>query len=164
MVEAGLQLSVGCMEFYLYRMFWETFLLVYFLEPTYSRHVCLISLFSAVALISPYWSVIFQVSVALLIIAPMYMLIFLTETVKLTPDVNQHLRWSSKAYQLVQDRYSSMRYALHVVTSRSYSCFIWVSSISYFRLFSGIGAWFKISFSFFIWRPWFRKISPRSYS
>uniref|UniRef100_M1BPT4 Hippocampus abundant transcript 1 protein n=1 Tax=Solanum tuberosum TaxID=4113 RepID=M1BPT4_SOLTU len=64
-------------------------------------------------------SAAYAVSVALLIIAPVYMIIFLTETVKLTPNLNQHLRWSSKAYKLVQDRYSSMRYALHVYYLKS---------------------------------------------
>ncbi|WMV53619.1 hypothetical protein MTR67_047004 [Solanum verrucosum] len=84
--------------------------------------------------------VIFQVSVALLIIAPMYMIIFLTETVKLTPNLNQHLRWSSKAYKLVQDRYSSMRYALHVVTSSSTLKCICLVSFFYDMGMSGISS------------------------
>ncbi|KAL3353331.1 hypothetical protein AABB24_018189 [Solanum stoloniferum] len=83
---------------------------------------------------------IFEVSVALLIIAPMYMIIFLTETVKLTPNLNQHLRWSSKAYKLVQDRYSSMRYALHVVTSSSTLKCICLVSFFYDMGMSGISS------------------------
>ncbi|KAJ8557606.1 hypothetical protein K7X08_003231 [Anisodus acutangulus] len=80
-----------------------------------------------------------MVSVALLIIAPMYMMFFLTETVKLTPNLNQHLRWSSK-YKLVQDRYSSMRYVLHVVTSSSTLKCICLFSFFYDMGMSGISS------------------------
>lgn len=83
---------------------------------------------------------IFEVSVALSIIAPMYMTIFLTETVKLTPKVNQHLRWSSKAYTLVQDRYRSMKYALHVVNSSSTLKCICLVSFFYDMGMSGISS------------------------
>lgn len=83
---------------------------------------------------------IYEVSVALLIIAPMYMIIFLTETVKLIPDLNQHLPWSSKAYKLVQERYRSMRYALHVVTSSSTLRCICLVSFFYDMGISGISS------------------------
>ncbi|KAM3282806.1 hypothetical protein P3S67_026451 [Capsicum chacoense] len=95
---------------------------------------------------------IFEVSVALLIIAPMYMIIFLTETVNLTPNLNQHLCWSSKAYKLVQDRYSSMQYALHVVTSSSILKCICLVSFFYDMGMSGISSvlmyYLKLAFDF----------------
>lgn len=83
---------------------------------------------------------IFEVSVALLIIAPMYMIIFLTETVKLIPDLNQHLPWSSKAYKLAQERYRAMRYALLVVTSSSTLRCICLVSFFYDMGISGISS------------------------
>ncbi|CAI9302059.1 unnamed protein product [Lactuca saligna] len=58
---------------------------------------------------------IFEVSIALLIFCPVYMAIFLVETVKSTPKVDQHSSYLSKALTVVQERYKTMKYAVNIV-------------------------------------------------
>ncbi|XP_019237293.1 PREDICTED: hippocampus abundant transcript-like protein 1 isoform X2 [Nicotiana attenuata] len=60
---------------------------------------------------------IFQVSIGLLIFVPIYMILFLEETVSPNTEVNQSSTVKSKALKVVQERYNSMRYAAHIVTS-----------------------------------------------
>ncbi|KAI3507056.1 hypothetical protein L1887_21796 [Cichorium endivia] len=58
---------------------------------------------------------IFEVSIALLIFCPVYMAIFLVETVKSTPKVDRHSSYLSKALTVVQERYKTMKYAVTIV-------------------------------------------------
>ncbi|KAL4557421.1 hypothetical protein LXL04_035598 [Taraxacum kok-saghyz] len=58
---------------------------------------------------------IFEVSIALLIFCPVYMAIFLVETVMSTPRVDQHSSYLSKALTVVQQRYKTMKYAVTIV-------------------------------------------------
>lgn len=59
-----------------------------------------------------------QVSIGLLIFVPVYMILFLEETVSPKTEVNQSSTVKSKALKVVQERYNSMRYAANIVTSR----------------------------------------------
>ncbi|KAL6991164.1 hypothetical protein U1Q18_009283, partial [Sarracenia purpurea var. burkii] len=61
---------------------------------------------------------IFEVSVALLVFCPLYMYLFLVETVKPTPRYNQHSPCLQKAFKTVEERYNSMRHAAIIVLSR----------------------------------------------
>ncbi|KAI3750818.1 hypothetical protein L2E82_21667 [Cichorium intybus] len=58
---------------------------------------------------------IFEVSIALLIFCPVYMAIFLVETVKSTPKVDRHSSYLSNALTVVQERYKTMKYAVTIV-------------------------------------------------
>lgn len=60
---------------------------------------------------------IFEVSIALLIFCPVYMVLFLAETVKPTPKLDQHSPRLSKAFKVVLERYNTMRYAATIVFS-----------------------------------------------
>ncbi|KAA8539149.1 hypothetical protein F0562_025841 [Nyssa sinensis] len=60
---------------------------------------------------------IFEVSIALLIVCPVYMYFFLVETVKPTPKMSQHSSFLNKTFKVVQDRYNSMKYAATIVIS-----------------------------------------------
>ncbi|KAL3523645.1 hypothetical protein ACH5RR_016479 [Cinchona calisaya] len=60
---------------------------------------------------------IFEVSVAMFIFCPVYMTLFLAETVTPAPKVDQCLPYSKKAFKIVQEQYNSMRYAANVVIS-----------------------------------------------
>ncbi|GFZ06017.1 hypothetical protein Acr_18g0001870 [Actinidia rufa] len=58
-----------------------------------------------------------QVSIALLVFGPVYMYLFLIETVKQAPRHDQHSPWLHKAFRIVVDRYNSMRNAATIVLS-----------------------------------------------
>ncbi|KAL3523647.1 hypothetical protein ACH5RR_016481 [Cinchona calisaya] len=60
---------------------------------------------------------IFEVSIALFIFCPVYMTLFLAETVTPTPKVDQCLPYSKKAFKIVKEQYNSMIYAAKVVIS-----------------------------------------------
>ncbi|XP_027102588.1 uncharacterized protein [Coffea arabica] len=60
---------------------------------------------------------IFLVSVVLLIFSPVYMAIYLSETVTPAPKADQRLPFFKAAYKIIQEQYNSMRYAANVVTS-----------------------------------------------
>ncbi|KAF5957238.1 hypothetical protein HYC85_004463 [Camellia sinensis] len=60
---------------------------------------------------------IFEVSIALLIFCPIYMHLFLVETVQSTPRHRQHAPWLHKALKIVKERYNSMRHAATIVVS-----------------------------------------------
>ncbi|KAI5648448.1 hypothetical protein M9H77_34453 [Catharanthus roseus] len=60
---------------------------------------------------------IFEVSIALLIFCPLYMSLFLTETVTSAARGDRDMPFFKKVYNIVQERYSSMRYATKVVRS-----------------------------------------------
>ncbi|KAL3523646.1 hypothetical protein ACH5RR_016480 [Cinchona calisaya] len=60
---------------------------------------------------------IFEVSIALFIFCPVYMTLFLAETVTPGPKVDQCLPYSKKAFKIVQEQYKSMIYAANVVIS-----------------------------------------------
>ncbi|KAL3520875.1 hypothetical protein ACH5RR_019024 [Cinchona calisaya] len=59
----------------------------------------------------------FKVAIALLIFCPVYMKLFLAETVTPAPKVEQCLPYFKKACKIVQEQYNSMRYAANVVIS-----------------------------------------------
>lgn len=59
---------------------------------------------------------IFQVSIGLLICVPVYMSLFLAETVTPTEE-NRSSTLKSNALKIVKERYNSMRYAANIVTS-----------------------------------------------
>ncbi|CAL5404226.1 unnamed protein product [Camellia sinensis] len=58
-----------------------------------------------------------MVSIALLIFCPIYMHLFLVETVQSTPRHRQHAPWLHKALKIVKERYNSMRHAATIVVS-----------------------------------------------
>ncbi|CAI9091326.1 OLC1v1026330C1 [Oldenlandia corymbosa var. corymbosa] len=58
---------------------------------------------------------IFEVSIALLIFSPAYIILFLTETVTPAPKANQRLPLLRKVLKIVQQRYDSMKKAATVV-------------------------------------------------
>ncbi|XP_057462307.1 uncharacterized protein LOC130752536 isoform X1 [Actinidia eriantha] len=60
---------------------------------------------------------IFEVSIALLVFGPVYMYLFLIETVKQAPRHDQHSPCLHKAFRIVEDRYNSMRNAATIVLS-----------------------------------------------
>ncbi|CAL5404225.1 unnamed protein product [Camellia sinensis] len=60
---------------------------------------------------------IFEVSIALLIFCPIYVHLFLVETVQSTPRHRQHAPWLHKALKIVKERYNSMRHAATIVVS-----------------------------------------------
>ncbi|XP_028054534.1 hippocampus abundant transcript-like protein 1 [Camellia sinensis] len=60
---------------------------------------------------------IFEVSIALLIFCPIYVHLFLVETVQSTPRHRQHAPWLHKALKIVKERYNSMRLAATIVVS-----------------------------------------------
>ncbi|CAL5373165.1 unnamed protein product [Camellia sinensis] len=60
---------------------------------------------------------IFEVSIALLVFCPIYMHLFLVETVQSTPRHRQHDPWLHKALKIVKERYNSMRHAATIVVS-----------------------------------------------
>ncbi|KAF7132293.1 hypothetical protein RHSIM_Rhsim09G0143000 [Rhododendron simsii] len=62
---------------------------------------------------------LFQVSMALLVFCPVYMYLFLVETVKPTSRHDQHLGCLHKALMIVEKRYNSMRHATTIVLSRT---------------------------------------------
>lgn len=61
----------------------------------------------------------FEVSIALLIFVPVYMSLFLKETVQPTKKSDQHICGLNWAFKVVQERYNSMKHAACVVTSSS---------------------------------------------
>ncbi|KAH0714355.1 uncharacterized protein LOC125844691 [Solanum stenotomum] len=60
---------------------------------------------------------IFQVSIGLLIFVPVYMQLFLEETVAPKTEVSQSSTLKSNTLKIVKERYNSMRYAANLVTS-----------------------------------------------
>lgn len=60
---------------------------------------------------------IFEVSIALLIFCPVYMALFLVETVKPEPKQDQHSAWLKNAFKVVTKRYKSMKYSATIVIS-----------------------------------------------
>ncbi|KAH6813569.1 hypothetical protein C2S51_022587 [Perilla frutescens var. frutescens] len=62
---------------------------------------------------------IFQVSIALLIFVPVYMSLFLKETVRPTRKPDHDISCLNKTIKIVKDRYYSMKNAAYVVTSSS---------------------------------------------
>ncbi|CAN4126436.1 unnamed protein product [Withania somnifera] len=73
---------------------------------------------------------IFQVSICLLIFVPVYMALFLEETVTSKTEGNHSSTLKRNVLKVVQERYNSMRYAANIVTSSStLKC---ISLISFF--------------------------------
>ncbi|GFP94150.1 hippocampus abundant transcript-like protein 1 [Phtheirospermum japonicum] len=62
---------------------------------------------------------IFEVSIAMLIFVPVYMALFLEETVRSTQKLDQDISCLNKTFKMVKDRYYAMQHAVHVVTSSS---------------------------------------------
>ncbi|KAL3838206.1 hypothetical protein ACJIZ3_022797 [Penstemon smallii] len=62
---------------------------------------------------------IFEVSIALLIFVPVYMSLFLKETVRPTKVSDQRVTFLNWAFKVVQERYYSMKHAVNIVTSSS---------------------------------------------
>ncbi|KAL3649664.1 hypothetical protein CASFOL_006067 [Castilleja foliolosa] len=62
---------------------------------------------------------IFEVSIALLIFVPVYMALFLKETVRSTQKSDHDISCLNKTFRMVKDRYYAMKHAVHVVTSSS---------------------------------------------
>ncbi|KAG8380626.1 hypothetical protein BUALT_Bualt06G0035200 [Buddleja alternifolia] len=62
---------------------------------------------------------IFEVSIALLIFVPVYMSLFLKETVRPTQKQDQHIPFLNNAFKIIKNRYYSMKNAAGVVTSSS---------------------------------------------
>ncbi|XAR53495.1 hypothetical protein NMG60_11022072 [Bertholletia excelsa] len=60
---------------------------------------------------------IFEVSIALLIFCPLYMYLFLVETVKPTPRIDEHSTCMYRMLKVVEVRYRSMRHAAAIVIS-----------------------------------------------
>lgn len=81
---------------------------------------------------------IFEVSIALLIFCPVYMAMFLAETVQPTPKLNQDSSYLSKALTVVQERYKTMKYAVTIVLSTPTLRSISVISFFYELGMSGI--------------------------
>ncbi|XP_022860465.1 uncharacterized protein LOC111381007 isoform X3 [Olea europaea var. sylvestris] len=77
---------------------------------------------------------IFEVSIALLVFVPVYMTIFLTETVRPTQKADQHIPFLNKTFNVVQERFYSMKHAVNVVTSSSA-----LKSISFVSFFYELG-------------------------
>ncbi|KAL8538834.1 hypothetical protein ACS0TY_000731 [Phlomoides rotata] len=73
---------------------------------------------------------IFVVSIALLIIVPVYMALFLKETVRPTEKPDHNVPCIKKATKIVKERYHSMKHAVDIVTSSS--TLKRISSISFF--------------------------------
>ncbi|KAF5957669.1 hypothetical protein HYC85_004894 [Camellia sinensis] len=63
---------------------------------------------------------IFEVSIALLVFCPLYMHLFVVETVQSTPRHRQHAPWLHEALKIVKERYNSMRHAATIVVSRCF--------------------------------------------
>lgn len=97
-------------------------------------------------------SIIFQVSLGLLIFVPVYMALFLVETVKPTSGANQSFPQVNKAKRILRERYDSMRSAARIVlNSPTLKCVILISF--FFKLgVSGIDAvllyYLKAAFGF----------------
>ncbi|CAA2994972.1 hippocampus abundant transcript 1 [Olea europaea subsp. europaea] len=83
---------------------------------------------------------IFEVSIALLIFVPVYMALFLTETVRPTQKADQHIPLLNKAFNVVQERYYSMKNAVIIVTSSSTLKCISLVSFFYELGMSGISS------------------------
>ena len=64
---------------------------------------------------------VFQVSIALLIFGPVYMQLFLVETVRQAPRQDQHSTGYLKIFKVLKERYVSMKHAGTLVLSR-YIC------------------------------------------
>ncbi|CAL5374576.1 unnamed protein product [Camellia sinensis] len=60
---------------------------------------------------------IFEVSIALLVFFPLYMHLFLVETIQSTPRHCQHASWLHEALKIVKERYNSMMHATTIVIS-----------------------------------------------
>lgn len=95
---------------------------------------------------------IFEVSIALLIFCPVYMAIFLSETVESTPKEDQHSSYLRKTLTVVQERYKTMRYAVTIVLNTPTLRSISVISFFYELGMSGISAvllyYLKAAFGF----------------
>ncbi|XP_051143339.1 uncharacterized protein LOC127259789 [Andrographis paniculata] len=62
---------------------------------------------------------IFQVSIVLLILGPVYLALFLKETIKPTHTPYQNIPFVRKVFKIVQERYYSMKHAAQIVMSSS---------------------------------------------
>ncbi|XP_075502739.1 uncharacterized protein LOC142540462 isoform X1 [Primulina tabacum] len=83
---------------------------------------------------------IFEVSIALLIFVPIYMILFLTETVRPIKKPDQHTPWLNKILRVFKERYRSMRNAANVVISSSTLKHISLVSFFYELGMSGISS------------------------
>ncbi|XP_073019230.1 uncharacterized protein [Primulina eburnea] len=73
---------------------------------------------------------IFEVSIGLLIFVPVYMTLFLSETVRPVMRPDRRIPYLNKAFRAVQERYYSMKNAVYVVTrSPTLKC---ISLVSFF--------------------------------
>lgn len=63
----------------------------------------------------------FQVSIALLIFGPVYMQLFLVETVRRAPRQDQHSTGWTNIFKVLRERYVSMKHAGTLILSR-YIC------------------------------------------
>ncbi|VFQ63907.1 unnamed protein product [Cuscuta campestris] len=77
-------------------------------------------------------SIIFQVSLGLLIFVPVYMALFLVETIKPTSRADQSFPQVNKAKRILWERYESMRSAARIVlSSPTLKCVILISFSSW---------------------------------
>ncbi|XP_073037075.1 uncharacterized protein [Primulina eburnea] len=83
---------------------------------------------------------IFEVSIALLIFVPIYMILFLTETVRPIKKPDQHTPRLNKILRVFKERYHSMRNAANVVISSSTLKHISLVSFFYELGMSGISS------------------------
>lgn len=74
---------------------------------------------------------IFEVSIALLIFCPLYMTLFLPETLTPVSKGYQRMPFLKKIFKIVQERYNSMRYAAKVVISSQ--TLKWISLVMFFN-------------------------------
>ncbi|KAK9075117.1 hypothetical protein SSX86_003436 [Deinandra increscens subsp. villosa] len=95
---------------------------------------------------------IFEVSIALLVFCPVYMAIFLVETVESTPKLDRHSSYLNKALMVVQERYKTMKYAVTIVLNTPILRSISVISFFYELGMSGISTvllyYLKAAFGF----------------
>ncbi|KAL3520873.1 hypothetical protein ACH5RR_019022 [Cinchona calisaya] len=95
---------------------------------------------------------IFQVSVVLLIFSPVYMTLYLSETVTPAPKLDQHLPYFKKALKIVEEQYNSMRYAANVVISSPTLKYISLALFFYELGMSGVNStllyYLKAAFGF----------------
>ncbi|CAL5327081.1 unnamed protein product [Camellia sinensis] len=91
----GQHYSVELLASFLSHMYWEMSLHVFCLKISFLRYV----------------------SIALLFFCPLYMHLFLVETVQSTPRHRQHAPWLHEALKIVKERYNLMRHATTIVIS-----------------------------------------------
>lgn len=120
----GLQYLVGSQVSFLHPMFWETCLLVSFRRNIFSWYTAIVCIHFKIFFLFPInhhtkISLSFQVAIVLLSFCPIYMQLFLSETVEQFPNSNKASSCLTKTLiNVVHKRYTSMRDAATIVISR----------------------------------------------